>query len=110
MDVTLDIDSIEDYRKFVKIKTLPSYKVTGRSVSFPDEYADLVGFKTSKPKFKNWEPSEWLFDYQKHIVDLAVKKRKFAIFADCGLGKTPMLLEFAQASESKQKRTLIVRR
>ena len=37
-----------------------------------------------------------LFDFQKFIVTNAIKKGKYAIFADCGLGKTFMQLEWAQ--------------
>ena len=36
-----------------------------------------------------------LFDWQKHIVKWALAKGKSAIFADCGLGKTAMQLEWA---------------
>jgi DNA modification methylase len=36
-----------------------------------------------------------LFDFQKDIVVWALKKGKAAIFADCGLGKSPMQLEWA---------------
>jgi DNA modification methylase len=36
-----------------------------------------------------------LFDFQKHIVKKALEKGKYAIFADCGLGKTIMQLEWA---------------
>lgn len=36
-----------------------------------------------------------LFDFQKDIVRWALKKGRAAIFADCGLGKTPMQLEWA---------------
>jgi DNA modification methylase len=36
-----------------------------------------------------------LFDFQKYIVEKALKKGKYAIFADCGLGKTLMQLEWA---------------
>ncbi len=36
-----------------------------------------------------------LFDFQNHIVKTALKKGKYAIFADCGLGKTLMQLEWA---------------
>jgi len=36
-----------------------------------------------------------LFDFQKKIVDWSLKRGKAAIFADCGLGKTPMQLEWA---------------
>lgn len=36
-----------------------------------------------------------LFDFQRHIVKTAIRKGKYAIFADCGLGKTLMQLEWA---------------
>jgi len=36
-----------------------------------------------------------LFDFQKYIVRKALKKGRYAIFADCGLGKTAMQLEWA---------------
>lgn len=37
-----------------------------------------------------------LYDFQKDIVRWALAKGRAAIFADCGLGKTPMQLEWAQ--------------
>jgi DNA modification methylase len=37
-----------------------------------------------------------LFDFQRHIVKTALKKGRYAIFADCGLGKTLMQLEWAK--------------
>lgn len=37
-----------------------------------------------------------LFDFQQFIVKTALKKGRYAIFADCGLGKTFMQLEWAQ--------------
>jgi DNA modification methylase len=37
-----------------------------------------------------------LFDFQKYIVKRGLKAGKFAIFADCGLGKTFMQLEWAR--------------
>jgi len=36
-----------------------------------------------------------LFDFQKWIVTNALRKGRFSIFADCGLGKTLMQLEWA---------------
>lgn len=37
-----------------------------------------------------------LFDFQSHIVKRALKMGRFAIFADCGLGKTLMQLSWAE--------------
>lgn len=41
-----------------------------------------------------WMPN-FLFDFQAAMVDWAVRKGRAAIFADCGLGKTPMGLTWA---------------
>ena len=38
-----------------------------------------------------WMP-DFLFDFQKALVEWALLKGRGAIFADCGLGKTPMQL------------------
>ena len=42
-----------------------------------------------------WMPSN-LFDFQKSLVEWAVRKGRAAIFADCGLGKTAMQLTWAE--------------
>ena len=41
------------------------------------------------------ELNPMLYDFQKDIVKWALKKGKACIFADCGLGKTPMQLSWA---------------
>ena len=42
-----------------------------------------------------WMP-DFLFDFQKYLVEWSLKKGRSAIFADCGLGKTPIQLVWAQ--------------
>ena len=42
-----------------------------------------------------WMPSS-LFPFQVAIVEWALRKGRAAIFADCGLGKTPMQLTWAE--------------
>lgn len=42
-----------------------------------------------------WMP-DWLYDFQQSLVEWALRKGKSAIFADCGLGKTPMQLVVAE--------------
>jgi DNA modification methylase/superfamily II DNA or RNA helicase len=49
-------------------------------------------------------PSKLLFQWQSEIVAWAVKRGRAAIFADCGLGKTLMQLEWAK----QWRKTLIV--
>lgn len=38
-----------------------------------------------------------LFEFQKHAVSIALQKGRFALFFDCGLGKTLMQLSWAEA-------------
>ena len=42
------------------------------------------------------ELNPMLFDFQRDIVKWALRRGRAAIFADCGLGKTPMQLEWAK--------------
>jgi hypothetical protein len=42
-----------------------------------------------------WMPS-FLFDFQQSLVEWAVRKGRAAIWADCGLGKSPMALTWAE--------------
>lgn len=50
-----------------------------------------------------------MFDFQKFITKRALKAGKYAIFADCGLGKTLMQLEWArQVSNFTDKPVLIL--
>lgn len=42
-----------------------------------------------------WMP-EFLFDFQVSLVDWATRKGRAALFCDCGMGKTPMQLVWAQ--------------
>jgi DNA modification methylase len=50
-----------------------------------------------------------LFDFQSFIVKRSLKAGKYAIFADCGLGKTLMQLEWAyQVSKHTNKPVLIL--
>jgi hypothetical protein len=67
--------------------------------------AQLGGNHGFKPV---WVP-EFLFDFQKAIIEWAVLKGRAAIFADCGLGKTPLQLVWSENMVRKTgKRVLIL--
>lgn len=52
---------------------------------------------------------DWLFPFQRALVEWALRKGRAAIFADCGLGKTPMQLVWAaNVAKYTRKRVLIV--
>lgn len=56
----------------------------------------------------NYYP-ECAFDFQKHIIEKAVKKGRIAVFADTGLGKTLIQLSIAQnVVNHTNKRVLIL--
>lgn len=109
MQIHFNPRSIADYHTFLQVRNLPVYSVNGRTATFPDEYSHLIGLETLELPTSEYTPSEWLFDYQKDIAATAIRKRKYAVFADCGLGKTLIFLEFAQhAARATGKRILIV--
>ena len=96
MQVYLD-NSLGSYRRFLRIKSLPRYEIHGRMAWFPDEYAADLGVDAPSPDASaEYVARDGLFDYQRDIVAMAIAKQKMAIFADCGLGKTLMLLEYAR--------------
>ena len=64
-----------------------------------DIYDSFLDSKSQIGGMSGFEPTnipEWLFDFQKTLVVWAINKGKCAIFADTGLGKTPMQLVWAQ--------------
>lgn len=64
--------------------------------------ASMEGFT---PKYR----PAFLYDFQSSLVDWAVRHGRAAIFADCGLGKTPMQLVWAQnIVESTNRPVLII--
>lgn len=60
------------------------------------DFLESKKLKSVESGFEAKEINNMLFDYQKAVVKWACKKGKSAIFAECGLGKTPMQLEWAK--------------
>ncbi len=62
-------------------------------------YADFLEHKTQLDGDDGFEP-EWmpdfLFPFQTALVEWSIRKGRGALFADCGLGKTPMQLVWAE--------------
>lgn len=76
-------------------------------------YEELLQNKIVKHKKSGFVPktelNPALFDFQKHIVLKSLESGRYAIFADCGLGKTLMQLEWAkQVSEYTGRPVLIL--
>lgn len=79
---------LDDYNKFLKTKKKKHI---------------MSGFEISNSKL-----NENLFDFQKFIVKRALKAGKYAVFADCGLGKTIMQLSWANQVLKKTCRSVLI--
>jgi len=74
-------------------------------------YADFLHAKSQLGTVSGfdpvWQPS-FLFDFQSSLLDWATRKGKAAIFADCGLGKTPLQLAWAENVVRHANRRVLV--
>lgn len=62
------------------------------------KYQEFLRQRLNEGADQGFEPLELpdqMFDFQRHITEWAIRKGRGAIFADCGLGKTPMQLAWA---------------
>lgn len=62
-------------------------------------YAEFLAEKAQLDGDHGFEPlwlPDWLFGFQQDLVRWSTRKGRAAVFADCGLGKTPMQLTWAQ--------------
>ena len=75
-------------------------------------YADFLAAKAQLEGDHGFQPEslpDWLYDFQRDLVDWACRKGRGALFADCGMGKTPMQLAWAEQVHSRTDgRVLIV--
>lgn len=101
-------NNVEGYLQFLKIKQLPRYKITGKIAWFPDEYASRIGLKPSTKLERKYTPPDWMMDYQQDISKIAIRKQKYCIFMDCGMGKTPILLEHARYAVKETGRPFLI--
>jgi len=51
---------------------------------------------------------DFLFDFQRSLVDWSIRKGRSAIFADCGMGKTPMQLVWAENIVRKTNKRVLI--
>ena len=75
------------------------------------DYAAFLELKSQNDTYAGFDPvwmPAFLFDFQTTLVDWATRKGKAAIFADCGLGKTPMQLVWAENVVRKTNRRVLV--
>jgi superfamily II DNA or RNA helicase len=106
--ITIDIPrTAAGYQTFIKCKRLPSYRVVGRQViTDPVSYAAVFGGAVESADIGGSAPH--LMPFQRELVERALMTRRFALFADCGLGKTPMGLAWAMLAAQRGRVLLLV--
>ncbi len=76
-----------------------------------DSYREFLEKKARLGDPHGFEPMfmpDYLFDFQKSLVEWAIRKGRAAIFADCGLGKTIQQLVWAQNVVEKTNKPVLI--
>ncbi len=94
-----DLDS---YALFLQCKALPEHQISYAwetdtyTLTTPARFAPRLGVQSDTPPIKPLDLAPHLFDYQRWIVQMAIDAKRYAVWADTGLGKGPMLLEWCR--------------
>lgn len=93
---------LDNYPLFLKCKKLPEstceydWRTDTYTITTPARFASILGAELPTRPVATLPLAEYLWDYERFIVQRALEAKRYAIFANCGLGKTPMALEFAR--------------
>lgn len=100
--VTFDRFDRESYPLFLATKRLPEstlaydWQADRYVIETAARFAPLLGVQAPAPPVAPEPIADHLFDYQRWAVQMALDAKRFAIWADTGLGKGPMLLEWCR--------------
>lgn len=75
------------------------------------DYAQFLEAKAQLGTMDGFEPGwmrDFLFDFQRVLVEWAIRKGRGAHFADCGLGKTPMQLVWAENIVRRENKPVLI--
>jgi len=75
------------------------------------EYEKFMKNKSQLENNSGFDPvfmPDFLFDFQKELTEWGIKKGRCATFADCGLGKTPIQLVWAQNIVQKTNKNVLI--
>lgn len=111
MQIHLNTSSLADYRLFLQIKALPAFSFSGSIANVPDEYSHLLSLPSCPEIHSEYHLLPGVFDYQEAVTRIAIHKKKYAAFANCGLGKSLIIFEYARHVNrliSPNKRVLII--
>ncbi|MCD9188268.1 MAG: DEAD/DEAH box helicase family protein [Pyrinomonadaceae bacterium] len=94
---------LDKYEIFKRAKRLPESRLTydeftdNYRIETHARYANLLGVEPAQTSDLNsLEMPGFLFEHQRKIIGLALSAETFAVWSDCGTGKTLIELEFAR--------------
>lgn len=93
---------LDDYPLFLRAKKLPEsdlaydWQADTYTLTTPARFAPALGIVDGPLEAAREPLADHLFDYQAAIVASALEAKRYAIWADTGLGKTAMFLEWAR--------------
>jgi superfamily II DNA or RNA helicase len=102
VQVALDHFDDETYDLFLRAKKLPEkqilfdHETDTYKVVAPERFAHILDASLGPAQDLQGDLAPHLFDYQRWIVERALEARRFAVWADTGLGKTAIFLEWAR--------------
>lgn len=102
--------AVDDYPDLLAIRAIPEYRFVGPTkVQIATRNLQDLGLADTSIADTFGELAPHLFDYQAWVVEMALDRRRFAVFADTGLGKTAIQLDWARlVTIAHGGRTLIV--
>jgi len=74
-------------------------------------YADFIDRKTQLGSMDGFDPlwmPDFLFGFQEHLVDWALRKGRGGLFEDCGLGKSPQELVWGENVVRKTNKPVLL--
>jgi len=93
---------LEAYETFLRCKKLPEsalqydWERDTYTLTTPARFASLIDASVQRLDRPEIALAGHLFDYQQYIVETALAAQRYAIWADTGLGKTAMFLEWGR--------------
>ena len=79
--INIDTNNPDDYDKLIKCKQLPRYTVEGNTfITDQQSYDFIFGDKLDLSGLK--VENKKAFDYQLHVVNTALRRKKYAAFLD----------------------------
>lgn len=112
--VRFDRFDLDAYRLFLRAKGLPESEVSydEESATYMVEtdvrFASLLDESLAAVTREELPLAGHLFDYQAFIVGQALAARRYAVWADTGLGKTAMFLEWARQVRDRTGRRVLI--